>query len=95
MDRQPLEQQIFTWENWQDMGPSNLQFMDVELIAPVGDFPVGTKFPAAFFLGEASLLVLIDDKEEEHAFELKVTTGERVQPPVHSHEDSCGCGHEH
>lgn len=93
-EREPLENQIFSWEEWNEEGPMAMQYGDVELKVQVGEFPAGTKFPAAFLLGEQSLLVLIDDKQEEHGFALKLSVGEAVQPDVHEH-DHCGCGHEH
>lgn len=92
-DRTSLENQIFTWENWSEEGPMSMQFANVELTVPVGDFPAGTKFPFAFILGDDSLLVLVDDQDQEHTFDLKVSVGDKVDVPEHA--DSCDCGHEH
>lgn len=91
MDRTSLDNQIFTWGTWDQEGPMSMQFGDVELKVQVGEFPAGTKFPAAFLMGDASLLVLLDDKQQEHAFDLKVNVGERVEP---EHEE-CGEGCTH
>jgi len=96
--RDTLEHQLFTWEDWNDEGPMSMQFSNVTLKVPVGDYPAGTTFPHAFILGEASLLVLVDDEDEEHGFELNVSVGRAVQPEELGHgsgHDACGCGHEH
>lgn len=97
MERDTLEHQFFTWEGWDEMQTGDLQFHDVTLIAQVGEHPVGTKFPAAFFIGSQSMLVLMDEQDEEFAYDLKISVGERLaKPEAHQHtDDSCGCGHEH
>lgn len=94
MDRQHIEQQLFTWEDWNQEGPADLQFSEVTLVAQIGEFPVGTKFQAAFLIGSASLLILIDDKEVNHAYDLNLNVGDKVDLET-LHDDSCGCGHEH
>lgn len=92
--REPLENQIFSWEGWDDEGPMAMQFSDVELKVQVGDFPAGTKFPHAFLLGESSILAFYDEDGNEHAFDLKLSVGSKIEGPLHDH-DHCGCGHEH
>jgi hypothetical protein len=95
MDRVSFENQIFTWSEWaQHEGPLSLQFKDVVLTVPVGDFPVGTKFPYAILVGDGSLLVLVDDQKQEFLFDLKLTVGEAVEIPQ---EGDCheGCSHHH
>jgi hypothetical protein len=89
MDRTPLENQIFSWDNWNETGPMSMQFMNVELKVRIGEFAAGTKFPFAFILGESSLLLLIDEKNEQHYFALNLTVGERVESPEHEHGDFC------
>lgn len=93
MERDSFDQQLFTWEHWADEGPLSMQYTNVELKVPVGEFSMGTKFPFAFILGDASILVLVDDAQEEHAFDLKLSVGEKVDPPV----AECGpeCHHDH
>lgn len=101
MARNSFDEQLFTWENWNDEGPLSMQYSNVELKVPVGSYPAGSKFPFAFILGDMSMLVLVDDKQEEHGFDLKLNVGEEVQPEacavpsVDAHDDECGCGHEH
>ena len=90
MDHKTLENQIFTWKKWDENGPSDMQFYDVELLVQVGEFPAGTKFPTAFFMGSSSILALFDEKENEHAYELRLGVGEKINP--HGDADACGCG---
>lgn len=96
MDRSTMENQLFTWDGWDDNGPGDMSFSDVELKVPVGDFPAGTKFPVAVWMGSASLLLLIDENQKEFAYELNISVGAQVDPTtLHNHGDSCDCGHEH
>jgi hypothetical protein len=88
-----LDAQLFDWEEWNDEGPLSMQFSGVTLKVQVGEFAVGTKFPFAFILGERSLLVLIDEKQEEHGFKLNLSVGEKVDPSEGDHcHDGC-CDH--
>lgn len=73
-----LEEQIFTWDGWDDNGPMMPQFYKVELLVQVGEFPPGTKFPVAFFNGDSSTISFMDEKDEEHIFELKVSVGRKI-----------------
>lgn len=98
MDRDSLENQIFSWTSWQDEGPLSMGYSDVTLKVPVGEFEAGTKFPAAFLIGESSLLVFVEhdasgEVTKEHVFELVMSVGKRVEIP--EHRDACDCGHEH
>jgi len=92
-DLPSLDGQLFEWKDWYEEGPLSMQFVDVTLKVQVGDFPAGTRLPAAFIMGEQSLLVLIDDEHEEHGFRLNVSVGEKVEPPT----EQCGegCCHHH
>lgn len=94
MERDTFEHQLFTWEGWDQLDTADLQFYDVTLTVQVGDHPAGTKFPVAFVLASQSMVVLMDDKDEEFAYELKLSVGDRLTPATHEHE-ACGCGHEH
>ena len=89
-----FDSQLFSWSEWAQEGPLSMQFVDVTLKVQVGDYPVGTKFPFAFLLGEISLLVLVDDQQKEHAFRLGLSVGEKVDPPdMQCHDE--GCTHHH
>jgi hypothetical protein len=94
MKRETLEHQLFTWEDWEEDGPMDLQFTKVTLVAQMGDFPIGTKFKAGVFYGSQSLLILMDEKEEEHYFDLRVSVGAKLPAEMFQHEERCqdeGC----
>lgn len=95
MERDTLDHQLFSWEGVDLMDTADLQFYDVELKVPVGEYPAGTKFKAAFMLVSASMLILMDDKEEQHAYELKASVGEKIDLDTLKCDEGCGCGHEH
>ena len=96
MERTSFENQMFTWADWamDPNSPMTMQFSDVELKVPVGSYSVGTKFPFAVVVGGMSLLLLVDENDEQHGFDLKVSVGEAVEPPQ---ADACevGCSHDH
>ena len=98
MEFESLENNLFTWESWAEEGPFSMQCGTVELTVPVGDFPAGTKFPNAIIRGDLSMLILVDDKQEGHAFSLALSVGGKVElpEPEQDHEgDACDCGHDH
>ena len=73
-----LESQIFTWDGWDQNDVMCVQFYDVELIVPVGEFPIGYKFSCAALNGDNSSITFYDlDDEVGHTFELKVSVGAR------------------
>lgn len=76
--RQHLENQLFTYDGWDDNGVLSPQFYKVELLVQVGEFPVGTKFPVAFFNGESSTLSFMDENDVEHIFEMKLSLGRKI-----------------
>jgi hypothetical protein len=82
MERNTLEQQLFLWVTWDEMDQCDLLFYDITLLVPVGEFPVGTKFESAVWLLSQSLLCLMDQDGTEHAFELKVSVGDKVVRPL-------------
>lgn len=75
---QGLESQLFNWEGWDDNGPMCPQFYQVILKVPVGEFPIGHKFPVAFFNGDKSTISFMDDDDVEHVFELRLSIRNRV-----------------
>lgn len=91
---EPLDNQLFTSEAWRADQGLNAQYKDVTLKVQVGDFPVGSKFPFAILIGDASVLVLVDDKQEEHGFRLNMSVGEKVDPSELQCQDE-GCTHHH
>lgn len=80
MERDTLEQQLFSWEGWDDNGIMCPQFYNVVLKVPIGSFPVGHKFPVAFFNGDTSVISFMDENDKEHAFELLLSVGNPVLP---------------
>lgn len=97
MERNTFENQLFAWEGWDEMEVGDLQFHDVTLVAQVGEHAIGSKFPTAFLIGSKSMLVLMNDKDEEFAYDIKLSVGEKLaKPEAHQHADeACGCGHDH
>lgn len=93
-----LEEQIFEWEQWGEVGePGSLQFADVTLKVDVGEFKAGTKFAAAFWSGSTGTVAFRTADEKTHIFRLAVAVGEKVDEKelFGEHDDSCGCGHDH
>lgn len=89
-----LDEQLFTAGAWRPAGGLSAEFKDVELKVQVGDFPAGSKFPFAALVGDASVLVLVDEDKKEHGFRLSVAVGEKVD--VESlHCDDENCTHQH
>jgi hypothetical protein len=96
MDRSSFDNQMFTWENYAEDPdcPTAMQFKNVVLTVPVGPFEVGTKFPYAVIVGELSLLILIDENDNQRGFDLKLSVGEEVQP-LEAEACEAGCSHDH
>lgn len=74
-----LENQLFAWQGWDEMGVSCLQFYDVELIVPIGEFPVGHKFSSAFMDNEKSIVCFYDANDKESKFKLNLSVGEEIK----------------
>ena len=81
MEPMTLEQQLFDWESWDEGGPASFVFYNVTLVVPIGKFPVGHKFPSAYFNGEHSWVALQVSDEEQYTFELKLTIGAEMSKP--------------
>lgn len=93
MERDTLEHQLFDWEEWDGGDTNMLMFTRVTLKVPIGEWPAGSRFESAVWLGEASILALKDEQGQEHAYEIKVSIGEKLDLVIH--DESCGCGHTH
>lgn len=72
-----LEQQLFTWQGW-DGDQQLMTFYDVELVKPIHNFPVGTKFKFANIMFEKSILQLLHSNEKYYEFELKLEIGDEI-----------------
>ena len=97
-----IDEQIFHSEQFAPLHGAAIgaQFRDITLTSKVGDFEVGHKFAFAVLVGDASLLVLIDEDKTEHAFRLNVSVGEPVditelRGSEEEHEHGPGCSHDH
>ena len=77
--RASLENQIFVWDGWDDIGTIIFLYYNVELIVPVGEFPVGHKFPSAVFNGEESFVSFMDENKVQHTFELSLSVGKKME----------------
>lgn len=97
MERKSLEQQLFTWEQWNEgADTADTVFYNVTLTVQVGDFPVGTKFQNAYFAGSGSFVVFLDEQKQEHVYELNVSVGRKLtEEDFPAHEEGCDCGHDH
>lgn len=95
MSRVSLEQQLFSWKDWQDEGPGLMGFSNVELKVPMGQFAVGTKFDFAWFYSDLSAVTLVDEtNSQEYSFTLTLTPGPAVElPSTLGHADECACEH--
>jgi hypothetical protein len=74
----PCECKFFTWTEWTDeVDDDNLYFYNVELIVPIGDFPVGSKFNGCLVDTTESKIIFYDGKIE-YVFELNYSIGKRL-----------------
>lgn len=89
-----LDEQLFTAGAWRPAGGLSAEFKDVVLKVQVGEFPAGSKFPFAALVGDASILVLVDEDKKEHGFRLGVSVGESVDT-ADLHCDDENCTHHH
>ncbi|HEY5268559.1 MAG TPA: hypothetical protein VII94_05530 [Candidatus Saccharimonadales bacterium] len=75
-----LEHQLFDCvsqgENESPYGDMN--FYEVTLRVPVGDFSIGTKFKQAILFTSLSALLLTDDNDVDHIFQLHLTIGKKI-----------------
>lgn len=63
-ERKALENQLFSWAQWNEGNESgDVQFYGVELVAPVREVPVGTKFPYAYLAVSGSFLTFMDEEK--------------------------------
>lgn len=83
--RKTLENQLFTWEDWDSIDDHmNLQFYNVTLLVPIGEYPAGHKFAIAYILGDESVVQFDLDNDQSVAYELNVSIGNKIVGPVDS-----------
>jgi hypothetical protein len=80
MSANTIERQLFDWDGWDQVDTFALQFYNVVLKVPIGEFEVGHKFENAVFCGETSALQLLEDYDSDiyHEFELKISIGNKI-----------------
>ena len=105
-DISSLDQRLFTAEAWRPAagGCLNAEFKGLTLKTKLGEFEAGTKFPFGMILGDASVLVLVDEANKEHGFSLSLSVGDTVDleqlkadlfSGAEAEDEACDCGHEH
>lgn len=73
-----MEQRFFKWNGWDQHDTMTFSFTNVELVAPMGDFPVGTKFDSAFVDYEKGIIEFFDYSDNVAAsFDMIVTVAPR------------------
>ena len=100
MDINSIENQWFSWESWDQIDVNDMLFINVTLTSQIGEFPVGTHFAEAGLFNSHSTLILVDDKGQEHGFQLSLNVGEKVdlvalKEAIKQSNAACNCGHEH
>lgn len=71
-----MEQRFFKWTGWDQHDTMAFSFTSIELVAPMGDFPVGTKFDSAFVDYEKGFIELCEG-EDVFSFDMIVTVAPR------------------
>lgn len=71
--RKKMEEQLFTWNDWDIVDDIMFQFSDVCLVVPIGEHKVGTVFDFAVVdFSEGRLTLLKEGKEEVFSLKLSV-----------------------
>jgi len=73
-----FENQIFSWEEWEEISTMCFQFENVVLKIPVGEFKIGERFERVFIDYENSMINLYPTNNgKEYAYMLHPVIGER------------------
>jgi len=89
---QPFEDSLFSYELVREVGV-DLEFRNVTLKVPVGEFPVGTKFYGAFLSTAGVVAFRHSDYGEVFTYRLSVSVGERItEDDLKSFANDCKCG---
>jgi len=80
-DMYGLEDQLFLWEDWDEMGMYSLHFYNCELKVPIGYIPAGTKFPSITMDFAHSCMQINLDKDGKNyiTFKLNISVGEEIK----------------
>ena len=66
------------WEDLEDAETGDIFFYGITLKVPLGEFPAGTEFPSAFWMGSQGALSVTDKQDQEHIFTLNISVGEKI-----------------
>lgn len=79
-----IERHLFDWDEWDQVGTIDIQFYGCTLTAPIGEFPIGTKFDMIVISYETSSIQLFVDVESDkyYEYELRLAVGEKIQCTV-------------
>lgn len=67
-----MEQQLFTWEDWELLGTTTLAFSNIVLIKAIKDYPIGKQFKSAIIDYELGKLQLYSTIENFKEFDLEL-----------------------
>jgi len=80
-DMYGLENQLFSWKEWDEMNVMGLVFYDCTLKVPIGDIPVGTTFSSiSIDFGHSLMQLYLDYSGENYLeFKLNLSVGEEIK----------------
>ncbi len=79
-DEQTLERQLFSWENWDELGTAHFMFYKCVLVKTIGPHVAGSMISTIAVNYEKSLIVLYDKSGHEiYTARLLVLVGEAVR----------------
>lgn len=81
------EDQLFSWEDWDQHGTACFGFNNPVLNVTIGEFEKGTAFEYATVDYETARLFLMDDENREHVFPLLLSVGPKLQVITNETED--------
>lgn len=75
-----METELFTWVDWDIVDEDIMQFQDITLVIPIGNFNKGEKFSYAVINTQKGILILgLDNTRREFKFKLHFRVGEIVK----------------
>lgn len=73
----PLEQQLFTWENWDIIDHSTMQFKDCKLQRAIGEYKEGADIPVIVLsLEDSTLQFLTKEGQTLNEYNLLISIAE-------------------
>lgn len=69
-----LEQQLFTWVDWDSLDTSSMQFEDCTLETQIGEYKKGDYIPIIVFsIEDSTLIFLTKEGQELNKYNLKIS----------------------